>query len=161
MRVDAYLDRIGYHGSREPTAETLRQLQRAHLLAVPFDTLDILLGRPIVLSVPSFYDKIVSRRRGGFCYELNGLFGWLLEQLGFTVALLSARVLATSEPGPEFDHLVLLIETEESLIADVGFGDSFLEPLRLDGQENSHQDTPFRLTRSNAEMVLERRSEST
>ncbi len=161
MEIDAYLERIGYRGSREPTAETLRQLHRAHLLAVPFDTLDILLGRPIVLSPPSFYDKIVSRRRGGFCYELNGLFAWLLEQLGFKVVLLSARVFATDEPGPEFDHLVLLIETEERLIADVGFGDSFLDPLRLDGgATDAQQDGPYRLTESNSEMVLERRTES-
>jgi arylamine N-acetyltransferase len=99
------------------------------MLTVPFENLDIPLGHPIVLSLPSFYDKIVRRRRGGFCYELNGLFGWLLEQLGFAVLMLSALVFHGVPPGPEFDHLVLLIEMEERLIADVGFGDSFLEPL--------------------------------
>ncbi|TDI15991.1 MAG: arylamine N-acetyltransferase, partial [Acidobacteria bacterium] len=101
MEINAYLKRIGYRGSRQPTAETLRQLHRAHLLAVPFENLDIPLGHPIVLSLPSFYDKIVRRRRGGFCYELNGLFGWLLEQLGFTVVMLSARVFEGAQPGPE------------------------------------------------------------
>src|SRR3954447_25028309 len=105
MEIDAYLKRIAYRGSREPTVETLRQLHRAHLLAVPFENLDIPLGNPIVLSVPSFYDKIVERRRGGFCYELNGLFAWLLEQLGFHVELLSAGVFSGNRPGPEFDHL--------------------------------------------------------
>ena len=74
---------------------------------------------------------------------------------------MSARVFATDEPGPEFDHLVLLIETEERLIADVGFGDSFLDPLRLDGgATDAQQDGPYRLTESNSEMVLERRTES-
>ena len=83
MTVDAYLERIGYWGTWAPTAETLRQLHRAHLYAVPFENLDIPLGRPITLSLPVLYEKIVGRHRGGFCYELNTLFGWLLEQLGF------------------------------------------------------------------------------
>ncbi len=161
MEINAYIERIGYRGSRQPTAETLRQIHRAHLLAVPFENLDIPLGHPIVLSLESFYDKIVRRRRGGFCYELNGLFGWLLEQLGFAVEMLSARVFEGSQPGPEFDHLVLLIEMEERLIADVGFGDSFLEPLRLDGtDEVMQQGSSYRLTGSDSERVLQRRRES-
>ncbi len=161
MERDAYLKRIEYTGTREPTAETLRQLHRAHLLAVPFENLDISLGHPIVLSLPSFYDKIVRRRRGGFCYELNGLFGWLLEQLGFAVVMLSARVFDGTQPGPEFDHLVLLIEMKEPMIADVGFGDSFLEPLRLDaGEEDVQNGSSYRLTGSDSERVLQRRRES-
>ena len=131
MDTDAYLARMGYTGPREPTPETLRRLHRAHVLAVPFENLDIHLGHPIVLAIPSLYEKIVRRRRGGFCCELNGLFGWLLGQLGFTVVILSARVFRDGQPGSEFDHLILRVELEEDLIADVGFGDSFLEPLRL------------------------------
>jgi N-hydroxyarylamine O-acetyltransferase len=161
MEIDAYLERIGYRGSREPSAETLRLLHRAHMLTVPFENLDIALGQPIILSLPSFYDKIVRRRRGGFCYELNGLFGWLLDQLGFAVQLLSARVFDGVQPGPEFDHLVLLIEMEERLIADVGFGDSFLEPLRLDAREaDGRYGGAYRLTGSDSERVLLRRRES-
>jgi N-hydroxyarylamine O-acetyltransferase len=157
MDEHAYLERIGYRGPREPTAETLRQLHQAHLLAVPFENLDIHLGQPIVLSLSAFYEKIVRRRRGGFCYELNGLFGWLLERLGFTVTRLSARVFAGAQPGPDFDHLVLLVETAERLLADVGFGDSFLEPLRLDSDEASVQrGSSYRLTGSGQERVLER-----
>jgi N-hydroxyarylamine O-acetyltransferase len=161
MEVDAYLQRIGYEGSREPTAETLKRLHRAHMLTVPFENLDILLGRPIVLSLPSFYDKIILRRRGGFCYELNELFAWLLEQLGFPVVRLSARVFDGSQPGPEFDHMVLLIKLEEHMIADVGFGDSFLEPLRLDsGEEDVQHGSAYRLTGSESERVLQRRQVS-
>ena len=160
MEIDAYLTRIGYSGSREPTAETLRQLHRAHLFAVPFENFDILLGHPIVLSLPSFYDKIVRRRRGGFCYKLNGLFGWLLGKLGFAVVNLSARVFDGDQPGPEFDHLALLIETEERQVADVGFGESFLEPLRLGTAEDDlQQGNSYRLTGSDSEMVVQRRRE--
>ncbi len=133
MDVTAYLQRINYHGPPDPTATTLRDLQWAHLLAVPFENLDIHLGRPILLDEVRFFDKIVSRRRGGFCYELNGLFAWLLRELGFDVTLLSARVAAGDGGfGPEFDHLILLVRLEERWLADVGFGDSFRDPLRLD-----------------------------
>lgn len=161
MDINAYLERIGYNGSLEPTVETLKQLHRAHMFAVPFENLDILLGYPITLSLPSFYDKIVQHWRGGFCYELNGLFGWLLEQLGFTVTLLSARVFNGAQPGPEFDHLVLLIEMEKYLIADVGFGDSFLEPLWLDAKvEDVQRGCSYRLIGSGSERQLQRRRES-
>ena len=161
MDIDAYFTRIGYEGSREPTVDTLNQLHRAHLLAVPFENLDIHLGHPIGLSPASFFDKIVRRRRGGFCYELNGLFGWLLEQLGFAVVMLSARVYDGTRPGPEFDHLVLLVEAGEKMIADVGFGDSFLEPLRLDTDvEVVQHGSAYRLTTSLADQVLERRRDS-
>lgn len=158
MDIDAYLGRIGYWGSREPTVDTLSQLHRAHLLAVPFENLDIHLGQPIGLSLASFFDKIVRRRRGGFCYKLNGLFGWLLEQLGFAVVMLSARVYDGPRPGPEFDHLVLLVDAGEKMLVDVGFGDSFLEPLPLDNTVEAVQHgSAYRLTGLQADWVLERR----
>ena len=131
------------------------------MLTVPFENLDIPLGNPITLSLPSFYDKIVGRRRGGFCYELNGLFCWLLEQIGFEVVMVSARVYDGAQPGAEFNHLVLLVEMEQTFVADVGFGDSFLEPLRLDaGEESLQNDGSYRLTGPDSERVLERRRES-
>ena len=139
MDIAAYLDRIGYDGPRAPTLETLRALHRGHMLTVPFENLDIHLGRTIVLDEAAFFDKIVRQRRGGFCYELNGLFSALLRELGYDVTLLSGRV--SSEKGhfgPEFDHLILLVRLDgEPWIADVGFGDSFIEPLALNGKEQS------------------------
>jgi N-hydroxyarylamine O-acetyltransferase len=129
----AYLERVGYRGFVEPDIHTLRALHRAHLQAVPFENLDIHLGRPIVLDEALLFDKIVTRRRGGFCYELNGLFSALLRHLGFKVWRLSARVVDGSGGyGPEFDHMTLLVELNERWLADVGFGDSFRDPLRLD-----------------------------
>jgi N-hydroxyarylamine O-acetyltransferase len=132
--VPAYLDRIAYSGSTAPSAETVRALHRAHLFSVPFENLDIALGRKIVLDEDALLDKAVARRRGGFCYELNGAFAALLRALGFQVTLLSARVdRVGGGEGPEFDHLALRvdIQSEDSWLADVGFGESFLEPLRL------------------------------
>jgi N-hydroxyarylamine O-acetyltransferase len=138
MDVDAYLRRIGYAGSPTPTAAILRELHRAHLRAVPFENLDIHLGIPIVLDLDRLFEKIVIKRRGGFCYELNGLFGALLMALGYRVNLLSARVAGDGVAlGPEFDHMLLQVECLADgdgvrWLADVGFGDSYLSPLRLD-----------------------------
>jgi len=133
MDIFAYLKRIDYLGSLAPTIETLHSLHYAHLMAVPFENLDILLGRGIVLDEASLFDKIVYHKRGGFCYELNGLFAALLRELGFNVQRLSARVAkAEGGIGPEFDHMTLLVQLEERWLADVGFGDSFRQPLRLD-----------------------------
>jgi N-hydroxyarylamine O-acetyltransferase len=135
-----YLKRLNYSGSLTPTAETLRALHLAHLLNVPFENLDIHLGKRIQLNETELYTKIVSRRRGGFCFELNGLFAWLLRELGFEVTLLSARV-GNGEGGfgPEFDHLTLRVfcpadpvGPDVPWLADVGFGECFLNPLRLD-----------------------------
>jgi N-hydroxyarylamine O-acetyltransferase len=144
MDVDAYLRRIGHEGSRQASPETLRSLHRHHLFTIPFENLDIPLGVPIRLDLALLYDKIVTRRRGGFCYELNGLFGELLATLGFRVQMLSARVRHESGGfGPEFDHMLLKVELDEPWLVDVGFGDSFVDPIvfRAGGadQVNGHR----------------------
>ena len=157
MHVDEHLARIGYTGSREPTAETLRQLHRAHLYAVPFENLDIPLGQPIVLSLPLLYEKIVRQGRGGFCYELNGLFGWLLRTLGFEVEMLAARVFDGKRLGPAFDHMLLRVDLGQPWIADVGFGDSFVEPLPLNGDEHAQFGSVYRFEEDGAERILSRR----
>src|SRR5438034_9997175 len=109
MDVQVYLQRINYAGPQAPTVESLRLLQMSHLFDVPFGNLSIHSGEPIVLEDSALFDKIVERRRGGFCYELNGLFTALLRALGFQVEMLSAQV-ANAEGvfGPDFDHMVLL-----------------------------------------------------
>jgi N-hydroxyarylamine O-acetyltransferase len=132
VNLGSYLARISYSGPLAPTLETLRALHYAHLLAVPFENLDIHRGVPIVLDPERLFDKIILHRRGGFCYELNGLFAALLCQLGFQVTLLSARVpIEENRVGPEFDHLTLRVDLDTPWLADVGFGESFIEPLPL------------------------------
>lgn len=132
MDIQRYLERIHYRGSDEPTLQTLRGLHEAHLLAVPFENLDIHLGREIILDEASLWAKIIEHRRGGFCYELNGLFALLLRTLGFQVDLLSAAVAhSTGGFGPDFDHLTLLVHLEEDWLVDVGFGEAFRQPLRM------------------------------
>jgi N-hydroxyarylamine O-acetyltransferase len=133
MDVKAYLERINYRGPLAPDAETLRGLHVAHMLSVPFENLSIHAGEPIVLEDEALFAKIVGRRRGGFCYEDNGLFAALLRALGFEVSMLSAEVARAgggfSQP---FDHMTLSVTLERRWLADVGFGDSFVEPLRMD-----------------------------
>lgn len=159
MNIEAYLKRINYNGSLEPTAETLRALQVAHLLAVPFENLSIHAGEPIVLNEDSLFQKIVANRRGGFCYEANGLFAGLLRALGFEVAMLAAGVAKRDGGfGPEFDHMTLMVTLAERWLADVGFGDSFLEPLLLDSRNEQVQGTrAFRIDADNSHLILQRR----
>jgi len=109
----------------------------AFLLKVPFENLDIHLGRQIKLSSESIYKKIVLRKRGGFCYECNILFFDLLKGLGFQVEYLSARMVKGSTVGPEYDHMVLLVHLEHDYLADVGNGQSCREPLRIDGMNRA------------------------
>jgi N-hydroxyarylamine O-acetyltransferase len=132
MQLAAYLDRIGYAGPLQPDFETLRALHRAHLLAIPYENLDIHLGRRLTLDEAQIFAKLVSGRRGGWCYEMNGLFAWALRQIGFSVRLLAGSVnRAALGAAAEGNHLVLLVELERPYVADVGFGNGFLEPLPL------------------------------
>lgn len=146
MDVDTYLHRIGATRPGGRTAGDLAALHRAHLLAVPFEDLDIHRGVPIDLDIDALYDKIVRRRRGGFCYENNGLFAALLTALGFDVTLVSAFSLDDEgSRGPEFDHLRLLAGASgQCWLADVGNGGGFLDPLPLRpgtyGQHRLHRD---------------------
>jgi len=136
MDANSYLDRIGARRPATADAEALRELHECHLRAVPFENLSIHLGEPIELSPDALFDKIVRRRRGGFCYELNGAFAVLLRELGFDVTLLSARVARPDgDFGPPYDHLLLLIDLDEPWLADVGFGKHALHPLRLNATE--------------------------
>lgn len=161
MNIQAYLERINYHGSLAPSAETLRALQVAHLLTVPFENLSIHAREPIVLADEALFTKIVERRRGGFCYEANGLFANLLRSLGFDVAMLSAEV-ANPEGGfgPDFDHMTLMISLEKRWLVDVGFGDSFREPLRLDEPAEQVQgNNAYRILADDAYFTLTQRSD--
>lgn len=137
IEVTHYLQRIGYSGDTVPTLVTLQGLQRAFLLTVPFENLDIHLGRNISLSPERIYEKIVIRKRGGFCYECNILFHELLSRLGFRVEFLSARIVQGRSVGAEYDHMALIVHLEHDYLADVGNGQSCRDPLRIDGTNRS------------------------
>jgi len=143
MEVARYLSRIASGPVSGTDLPALRHLQRAHLRAVPFENLDIRSGRALDLREAALFDKIVVRRRGGICYEQNTLFAALLGALGFRVTLLAAEVAtANGGFGPPFDHMALLVVIGgRRHLVDVGFGDSFTEPLDLDQRGEQWQDT--------------------
>ncbi|MGG9964414.1 arylamine N-acetyltransferase family protein [Ferruginibacter sp. SUN106] len=131
MNIKQYLERIGYEGPVDITFEVLSQLQYMHLMHVPFENLDIHYN--IKIDLLHLYDKIVTRKRGGFCYELNGLFYELLKEIGFTVKMVSARVYdGKKEFSPEFDHLALIVKINEyNYLVDAGFGEFSLQPILI------------------------------
>jgi N-hydroxyarylamine O-acetyltransferase len=149
--LPAYLARLALKDAPEPTAEGLLQLQRAHRLAIPFENLDILLGRPIRIDSDSVFDKLVTARRGGYCFEHNRLFADALDALGFTHRPLLARVwLGSQGPPPPLTHTLSLVTIDgRDWIADAGFGGSYAPPMPLaDGEEADAPDgARFRLTR--------------
>lgn len=160
-KTQEYLKRIHYRGSHRPSLESLARLHKNHLLSIPFENLDIHLGRRIILSEDAFYEKIINHHRGGFCYELNGSFASLLTNLGFKVRMLSARVASkTGGFSAEFDHMSLLVALKGRWLADVGFGDLFTEPKRL-GYSGPQTDNGrlYRITRRAGGRLLSRWNE--
>jgi N-hydroxyarylamine O-acetyltransferase len=129
----AYFDRIGFRGEARPDVATLRALHRAHLQAIPYENLDVQFGRMVTIDPQAAFEKIVARRRGGWCYEMNGLLGAVLADIGFRVTRMAGGALRELKgDGAVGNHLVLLVEIDdEPWIADVGFGDGSLEPFRL------------------------------
>jgi N-hydroxyarylamine O-acetyltransferase len=128
----AYFARIGYGGAPRPDRETLTALHRAHRMAVTFENLDIMLGRGIALAPDRLFEKMVSGRRGGYCFEQNALFLLILDAIGFEARPLLARVWLMAEATPPRTHTLNLVRLDgEDLVVDVGFGGSFVPPMPL------------------------------
>ena len=147
MRLQDYFDRIGFSGKPHADLETLHELLRCHAFAVPFENLDVQLGRPLTIAVEDAYTKIVDDGRGGWCYEQNGLFGWALREIGFNVTRLAAAVMRQDRGDiSTANHLTLRVSfpgAGSNYLADVGFGGSMLAPIPL--AESTHEQQPFRL----------------
>ncbi len=158
--LDAYFERIGYAGARTPSLETLRELHLRQAQTIPFENLNPLLKRPVNLDPDSLQRKLIRERRGGYCYELNGLFALALDALGFRLTRLGARVVYLGDMNsfPPRTHMLLRVDLgDESWIADVGFGGMVLtSPIRLAvdvEQETPHE--PFRVVRWRDEYLME------
>lgn len=130
--IDRYLARVRHTGSLDISIETLTALHRAHLLSIPYENLDIHLGRPLTLDPNHIFNKLVDEQRGGWCYEMNGLFGRVIQSIGFDVTYVSGAVgRETRGDAVEGNHLVLIVTLDEPWITDVGYGDAFLDPIPL------------------------------
>lgn len=147
MRLPDYLNRIAFGGEIAPTRDVLEQLLTHHVQRIPFENVDVQLGRPLTTEPADAYDKIVNRQRGGWCYEQNGLFGWALSEAGFGVTRVAAAVMRADRGDiATANHLCLLVKCEDSdsqFLVDVGFGGSMFAPIEL--EESAHEQSPFRL----------------
>ncbi|MFK8848166.1 arylamine N-acetyltransferase [Streptomyces sp. Ac-502] len=154
LDLDAYLARIGYEGERAPTAAALRELHARHAAAFAFENLEIVLGRPVLLDLKSLQEKMVGRRRGGYCYEQNLLYAAALDRLGFRVSGLGARIRMGETKIRPVTHALLKVRLDgEDWITDVGFGgEALLEPVPLrDGIEVRQGGWTFGLVREAAD----------
>ena len=148
MNLRRYFDRIGFRGDTRPTVSTLASLLWRHACSVPFENIDVQLGRSLTIDAESAFEKIVDRGRGGWCYEQNGLFGWVLSEVGFEVTRIAGAV-RRDERGDEAlnNHLCLLVREPDIrkpvYLADVGFGGSMIAPIEL--TESEHSQAPYRI----------------
>jgi len=152
LDLDAYLKRIGFDDERPPTAQTLAALHRAHTTSIPFENLEIMLGRPIVLDLDSLQNKLIRHARGGYCYEHVTVFAAALEQLGFRFTALAGRVTLGAEAvrRPR-THALIVVEFDDNRrwLCDVGFGRGPLEPIELiAGNEVDQDGWQLRLSRA-------------
>jgi arylamine N-acetyltransferase len=164
LDLNAYLERISYHGPVDPNLDVLQGLVTAHTSTIPFENLDPLLGRPVDdLSPEALADKLVDRHRGGYCYEHNGLFGYVLEELGFGVRRMGARVvwmLAPDAAVPPQMHTLLTVTLpgdQQPYLVDVGFGGQTpTSPILLETglvQQTTHE--PYRIEKRGDTLVLQ------
>jgi len=132
MHVDQYLQRINYQGDLQPDLTCLRQIQHQHLLHIPYENIDVQLGTPLDFDIERIFNKLVIARRGGWCYEMNGLLGWALAELGFAVTRMSGAVMRASQGDQQLgNHLVLEVMLEQPYLVDVGLGDGLREPIPI------------------------------
>jgi N-hydroxyarylamine O-acetyltransferase len=132
MDLKQYFKRIGFAGDARPDLATLTALHRLHLTAIPYENLDVQLGRPVGFDIEAIFDKLVLSRRGGWCYEMNGLFAWALESIGFRPIRMAGGVLRERFGDRTVGgHLVLCVHLDRPYLADVGFGDGLIEPIPM------------------------------
>jgi len=150
VNLESYLARIAYTGDRTPNAATLRALMRAHVAAIPFENLDVQLGRAITGDFAAIFAKLVDNRRGGWCFEQNGLLGWALEELGFDVMRAAGGVMRVAMGDAVLgNHLALLVTLDRPWLVDAGFGGSLAEPIPL--EPGAHRHAPYDLTLAEGE----------
>ena len=146
LDLERYFERIGYRGSPRADLETLREVHRRHLYAIPYENLDVQLERPVGIDVGPVYHKLVHERRGGWCYEMNGLFSWALEAIGFRLTRLAAGVGRASRGDAAIgNHLAIRVELDRPYLADVGFGDGLIEPIPIEEATVMQRGFAFRL----------------
>lgn len=156
MNTTSYLKRIGIETVTTLDEVLLKKLHRQHVRSIPFENLDIAWKRPISLDPEAIFTKIIHEKRGGFCYELNSLFCWLLQELGFRSYLISCSIMTDEGSfGPLFDHMAIIVEMEDLWLLDVGYGDLFIEPLLLTNPNpQKDQFKAYQIIKENENFIL-------
>ena len=145
-----YLARINYTASIEPTDDVLVSLHKSHVFQVPFENLDTYYQRLFDLNIQNIYNKVITHARGGFCYELNLLFNWLLTDIGFASRIIASRIFNEHGIlGPPFDHMCIYVKTDKEFLVDVGFGDLFITPLEIKSGEQYDGRNYFKIDKWN------------
>jgi N-hydroxyarylamine O-acetyltransferase len=148
MDLRAYLHRIGYRGPVAPTLDVLRAVHRCHACAIAYENLDVIRAVPVDQDIERIFAKIVGDGRGGWCYEMNGLLGWALREIGFTVTRMCGGVMRADRGDEAFgNHLVLKVDLDGPWIADVGLGDGIFEPIPLREATSTQHGQRYRLQR--------------
>lgn len=161
MNLYDYLERLGFKGKPKMDLSTLKKLHVSHLYKIPFENLDIHNNKQIILNIERFLKKVIINRRGGFCYELNGSFKWLLEQIGFNSYFISCSVFLKEKSrfSEYFSHIAIIVLINgEKWLVDVGFGHSFIAPLKIQFEETvSEKGINYNFVKESDEIVLYRR----
>ena len=131
MEISKYIERIGFKGVPNVSIHCLKSLHKCHIMSIPFEALDVQLEKSITLNLREIYHKVVEGNRGGYCYELNYLFNWLLNKLGFKSHIIAAQIFNDGRFGPKFDHMAICVILDQIWLVDVGYGDLFIQPIRL------------------------------
>jgi N-hydroxyarylamine O-acetyltransferase len=148
LSLSNYLTRIGFEGEPRADLETLSRIHRLHLEAIAYENLDVQLGRTVGFDLNEIYRKLVLSRRGGWCYEMNGLMAWALEEVGFNVTRLAGAVVRDKAGDESIGaHLALCIQLDAPYLVDVGFGDGLIEPIPIEVGSVRQDELEFRLER--------------
>lgn len=154
-KLARYLDRIGFNDDGAPTLACLRAVHHAHLLNIPYENLDIHLGRALVLDEDAIFDKLVAQKRGGWCYEMNALLAWALRAIGFAVQLLGTQAALDGQSTTmSLDHAIVLVALDEPYLADVGLGNGPREPLPLRAGAHVQGPLTFQLEQTHGQWRL-------
>lgn len=158
MNVQKYLTRINYHGSLKPNSLLLKEIHHKHVEHIPFENINNYLGLPVSLELDALYAKIIMSKRGGYCYELNGLFHQLLLEMGFDTRLLAAKLYDDENLLEHSLHAVIHVKLEnQDWLLDVGYGsDGQLYPLIINDQEQWQKDNLYKLSKNANEIILSR-----
>jgi N-hydroxyarylamine O-acetyltransferase len=150
-----YLERIDYAGAIEVTDDVLTKLHKKHVYQIPFENVDIHYKRVFDLNIERVYKKVINDVRGGFCYELNLLFNWLLTEIGFASRIIASRIFNEDGTlGPELDHMSVYVKTEKEFLVDVGYGDLFVTPIEINSGVQYDGRNYFRVDKWNQQEYL-------